>query len=150
MIIDCRKAVILLIFLLGYIVCADGFSISDVKYLNTPEGLSSHRVFTIIEDSNGAIWISTKSGVDRYNGNEIKNYTLAGDFYYGDMAGRMIKLYKDNNGEIWAYDNTGSDLAFVGADGKWIIEKGDFRIQAGNQVLNIECMSTYKWDTPNK
>lgn len=44
----------------------------------------------------------------------------------------------------------GSDLAFVGADGKWIIEKGDFRMQAGNQVLNIECMSTYKWDTPNK
>ncbi|WP_297675839.1 glycoside hydrolase family 3 N-terminal domain-containing protein [uncultured Bacteroides sp.] len=43
-----------------------------------------------------------------------------------------------------------SDLAFVGYDGKWILEKGDFRIQTGNQVLNITCTDTKKWDTPNK
>lgn len=42
----------------------------------------------------------------------------------------------------------GSDLAFVGADGKWILEKGDFRMQTGNQVLTIECENTFKWDTP--
>lgn len=113
MIIKYRKAVILLIYLLGYLVYADGLSISDVKYLNTSEGLSSQRVFTVLEDRNGVIWISTKSGVDRYNGNEIKNYTLAGDFYYGDMAGRMIKLYKDSNGEIRAYDNTGRIYSYA-------------------------------------
>lgn len=44
----------------------------------------------------------------------------------------------------------GSDLAFVGADGKWIIEQGDFRMQSGNQTLNITCSKTYKWNTPNK
>lgn len=44
----------------------------------------------------------------------------------------------------------GSDLAFVGYDGKWILEKGDFRIQTGNQVLNIVCTDTKKWETPNK
>ena len=44
----------------------------------------------------------------------------------------------------------GSDLAFVGYDGKWILEKGDFRIQTGNQTLNITCTDTRKWDTPNK
>lgn len=44
----------------------------------------------------------------------------------------------------------GSDLAFVGADGKWILEQGDFRIQSGNQTLNITCSQTHKWDTPNK
>ncbi len=43
-----------------------------------------------------------------------------------------------------------SDLAFVGADGKWILEQGDFRIQSGNQTLNITCNQTYKWDSPNK
>ncbi|MBV8039987.1 beta-glucosidase [Bacteroides sp. AN502] len=43
----------------------------------------------------------------------------------------------------------GSDLAFVGADGKWILEKGDFRMQVGNQVLNIKCSDTYKWETAN-
>ncbi|WP_294590329.1 glycoside hydrolase family 3 N-terminal domain-containing protein [uncultured Bacteroides sp.] len=44
----------------------------------------------------------------------------------------------------------GSDLAFVGYDGKWILEKGDFRIQVGNQVLNVACTDTKKWETPNK
>lgn len=44
----------------------------------------------------------------------------------------------------------GSDLAFVGYDGKWILEKGDFRIQTGNQTVNIACSQTKKWATPNK
>lgn len=43
-----------------------------------------------------------------------------------------------------------SDLAFVGTDGKWILEQGDFRMQAGNQVVNVKCEKTYKWTTPNK
>lgn len=44
----------------------------------------------------------------------------------------------------------GSDLAFVGADGKWVLEQGDFRMQSGNQIVNITCNKTYKWNTPNK
>ncbi|MGN0258639.1 MAG: glycoside hydrolase family 3 N-terminal domain-containing protein, partial [Bacteroides sp.] len=44
----------------------------------------------------------------------------------------------------------GSDLAFVGYDGKWLLEAGDFRIQAGDQVLNITCTQTKKWSEPNK
>jgi len=43
----------------------------------------------------------------------------------------------------------GSDLAFVGKDGKWILEEGDFRIQTGDQVLDIACTETKKWETPN-
>lgn len=42
------------------------------------------------------------------------------------------------------------DLAFVDSDGKWILEKGDFRMQAGTEILNIKCNETYKWNTPNK
>ena len=38
----------------------------------------------------------------------------------------------------------GSDLAFVGYDGHWILEKGAFRLQAGNQTLQIECTRTDK------
>ena len=47
-------------------------------------------------------------------------------------------------------DVKASDLAFVGYDGKWILEAGDFQIQVGNQVVNVTCNETYKWDTPNK
>ncbi len=44
----------------------------------------------------------------------------------------------------------GSDLAFVGYDGKWVLEQGDFRIQTGNQVVAINCTETKKWVTPNR
>ena len=44
----------------------------------------------------------------------------------------------------------GSDLAFVGYDGKWRLEKGDFRIACGNQKLMIKCNQTKLWDTPNR
>ncbi|MBN1927245.1 MAG: glycoside hydrolase family 3 C-terminal domain-containing protein [Prolixibacteraceae bacterium] len=44
----------------------------------------------------------------------------------------------------------GSDLAFVGYDCKWVLEKGDFRIQTGNQVVEISCAETKKWETPNR
>lgn len=42
-----------------------------------------------------------------------------------------------------------SDLAFVGADGKWILEEGDFNIQVGTEVIKIHCSETHKWETPN-
>lgn len=44
----------------------------------------------------------------------------------------------------------GSDLAFVGYDGKWILEKGDFRIACGDQNMKIKCSETKIWETPNK
>lgn len=44
----------------------------------------------------------------------------------------------------------GSDLAFVGADDKWILEKGAFRMQAGDKTLNLNCTETFKWTTPNR
>lgn len=42
------------------------------------------------------------------------------------------------------------DLAYVDYDGKWILEEGEFRIQIGDQTVNVVCDETYIWDTPNK
>lgn len=35
-------------------------------------------------------------------------------------------------------------LAFVGADGNWTLESGEFNIQVANQVLKINCINTVK------
>ena len=40
-------------------------------------------------------------------------------------------------------------LAFVGADGKWTLEEGDFILKVGNQTVPIFCERTKTWDTPN-
>lgn len=44
----------------------------------------------------------------------------------------------------------GSDLAFVGYDGKWRLEKGDFKIKCGNLWADIHCAETKLWKTANK
>ena len=41
------------------------------------------------------------------------------------------------------------NLAFVGADGKWTLEEGDFELKIGNQVVNAACTQTKTWETPN-
>lgn len=43
-----------------------------------------------------------------------------------------------------------SELAFVGADGKWVLEKGEFRLQAGTEVVDVTCSATKRWTTPNR
>jgi beta-glucosidase len=44
----------------------------------------------------------------------------------------------------------GSDLAFVNEAGKWILEEGDFMLQAGDQTIDIRCSETMIWDSPNR
>ena len=40
-------------------------------------------------------------------------------------------------------------LAFVGADGKWTLEEGDFILKVGNQTVGTACTQTKIWDEPN-
>ena len=40
-------------------------------------------------------------------------------------------------------------LAFVGTDGRWTLEEGDFILKIGNQTVPIFCERTKIWDTPN-
>ena len=41
------------------------------------------------------------------------------------------------------------ELAFVGHDGKWRLEKGQFRIACGSESMMIDCTETKVWNTPN-
>lgn len=77
------------------------------QYLTTKEGLSNQRVFSILEDKKGFIWISTRSGVDCFNGRTVKNYNLFGEDIIVDGAGRMIYLTKDLHETLWAYTSAG-------------------------------------------
>ena len=40
-------------------------------------------------------------------------------------------------------------LAFVGADGRWTLEEGDFILKVGNQTVPTACSQTKIWNTPN-
>ena len=42
------------------------------------------------------------------------------------------------------------DLAFVGYDGRWTLEEGEFVLSIGRLTTKVVCDQTYTWDTPNR
>lgn len=42
------------------------------------------------------------------------------------------------------------DLAFVGWDGKWRLEEGDFKLMIADQTTSVHCADTYLWQTANR
>ena len=42
-----------------------------------------------------------------------------------------------------------SDLAFVGYDGRWTLEEGEFLLSVGGLTQKVTCDDTYVWQSPN-
>lgn len=42
------------------------------------------------------------------------------------------------------------DLAFVGWNGKWRLEEGNFKLMIADQSADIHCTDTYQWPTANR
>ena len=48
------------------------------------------------------------------------------------------------------FDLNADNLAFVGYDGKWVLEEGDFKLMIADQTVNIHCEKTYQWQSANR
>ena len=48
------------------------------------------------------------------------------------------------------FDLKADDLAFVGWDGKWRLEEGDFKLMIADQGADIHCTDTYLWKSANR
>ena len=46
------------------------------NHLTTDDGLSQFSVNSLYIDENGILWIGTREGLNRYNGNDIQTYKL--------------------------------------------------------------------------
>src|SRR5690606_16797254 len=68
------------------------------RHFQADQGLSHNSVNCIIQDRMGFVWIGTKGGLDRFDGNDFKNIVLdpqkAG-------ANNVTSLHEDHEGTIW-------------------------------------------------
>lgn len=62
------------------------------------KGLRRHRIFCLLEDSNGLLWFgSIGAGVYRYDGTDFTNYTTRD----GLVNDRVSCIFEDRDGDIW-------------------------------------------------
>ena len=127
----------------------DGLSYSEIKYSN----LRANRTTFAADDSITFSVDVTNTG-ERAAQESVLLFSrdLVASLTPDNKRLRGFEKVSLKPGETATVDITikGSDLAFVGYDGKWILEKGDFKIFCGGQSLNIACSETKKWLTPNR
>ena len=76
------------------------------KHLEVKDGLSNNKVQKIFKDSRGFMWFGTASGLNRYDGNEIKTY-LSYDENGPFLDNYITDLQEDHLGRLWIGTNTG-------------------------------------------
>ena len=59
-----------------------------------------------------------------------------------------VELQPDETKTI-TFSLPAKSMAFVGADGRWTLEEGDFLLKVGNLSVPVVCSQTKVWDTPN-
>ena len=113
--------IVAVMWLMPFMAQAQEVSDFTFAHIGQAEGMHNQRVYSVLQTSDGALWWSTKNGVERYNGVNIKHYLLGDADMYSDYAGKRINLCHhfgkdvkapdasgilafDNKGRIFAYD----------------------------------------------
>ena len=65
---------LVLYILLIHVISARAQNNTTFEHLNVSNGLSNGRVTSVVQDATGFIWIGTKNGLNRYDGNQFKIY----------------------------------------------------------------------------
>ncbi len=90
-----------LLFLLFTCIYATGWSqlYLNARLLTTVNGLSDNRITAIYKDAKGYIWIGTKNGLNKYNGQSFTIYKPAKE---NSISNEIINcITGDKEGNIW-------------------------------------------------
>lgn len=69
--------------------------------LTTDDGLSQFSINSLYVDEKGSIWIGTREGLNRYNGNDIKVYKLQKQNPYSLFCNNVLRITGNENGKIY-------------------------------------------------
>ncbi len=95
-----KSKIVILIFCILFLISSGTFAQTfPTKHYTIREGLAQMQVLSLLKDSRGILWVGTKGGLSRYDGQKFKNYRKAdGDSLSHDM---IINLKEDYQGYIW-------------------------------------------------
>jgi len=95
------KRVICILFLINFSFFVYGQRL-NFNSLTVQDGLSQHDVSSIIQDSEGFIWIGTYDGLNKFDGYRIENFFHSNEDDSSLSSNRILCLFEDNKKRIWA------------------------------------------------
>lgn len=102
------KLIFILLFIITGIVSIHAQRIISKKY-TMENGLSSNRVYSIIQDSYGFIWFGTNDGLNRFDGTKFKTYHFS--YTPGSVSSNSIRnLFIDKYNKMWVSLDNGIDI----------------------------------------
>ena len=126
-----------------------GLSYTTYKYSNLKVSLSDFRHGDII-----------KVSVDVKNTGKVagkESVLLFSSDLIASMVpdGRRLRAFdkvelQPGETKTMTFELKADDLAFVGWNGKWRLEEGDFKLMIADQSADIRCTDTYQWPTANR
>lgn len=126
-----------------------GLSYTSYKYSNLKVSQSDFRHGDII-----------KVGVDVKNTGKVAGKESVLLFSSDLIAsivpdGRRLRAFdkvelQPGETKTMTFELKADDLAFVGWNGKWRLEEGDFKLMIADQSADIHCTDTYQWPTANR
>ena len=126
-----------------------GLSYTSYKYSNLKVSQSDFRHGDII-----------KVSVDVKNTGKVagkESVLLFGSDLIASMVpdGRRLRAFdkvelQPGETKTVTFELKADDLAFVGWNGKWRLEEGDFKLMIADQSADIHCTDTYQWPTANR
>jgi signal transduction histidine kinase/ligand-binding sensor domain-containing protein/CheY-like chemotaxis protein len=71
------------------------------EHLTTRDGLSQSTVMSMLQDSQGYLWLATESGLDRYDGNSIREFRRERGDEHGLPSDYIWSIAEDSHGDLW-------------------------------------------------
>jgi signal transduction histidine kinase/ligand-binding sensor domain-containing protein/DNA-binding response OmpR family regulator len=90
-----------IIFIISLYSCVCLHAQLQLNEISEAEGLSQNTIKSIIQDSNGFIWVGTYNGINKYDGYSMVHYNFSNDVN-SLSSNIIISLFEDKDGYIWA------------------------------------------------
>ncbi|WP_338055022.1 EAL domain-containing protein [Shewanella litorisediminis] len=139
----------------------------DGKYLGVEEGLSQSTVTSIAEDSDGYLWFGTLNGLNRYDGNTVKQFfqhsesgltssfiqsleVINGTLFVGTDSGlhqyipeqEKFEIFKGFSEPVWSISNSNNNILIGLGNGITSINPTDHSVVNDYRSNNLKGIKT--------
>lgn len=96
-----KKFILLFLVILNTVTVLAQKQNITFSHLTTDDGLSQFSVNSLYVDEEGGIWIGTREGLNRYNGNNIKTFKLQKNNPNSLFCNTILRITGDQKGKVY-------------------------------------------------